>query len=218
MGALVTCADRRGEQTAIKDQGPRPTCVPFAVTAGHEWLCEDSPNLSEEFALWAAKARDGISGEATTMEAALTGIVSAGQARETDWPYGTPPYPSAPPASVHNDSVRRRLHSWNVLGDSMDELRATILLGEQAVCLRLAFVPRAWTYAASGWVDADGSDPHVGYHAVLAVGVSAGVDMRPWAVIVKNSWGMEWGDRGFGYVSANYLSLYPWRAYGMTAT
>ena len=209
--------DRRGEQTGVRDQGDRPTCSAFAVTAGHEWLCRDLPDLSEEFALWAAKARDGLGGEATTIAAALSGAIDEGQALEGDWPYGTPAYPAPPPLIARDRLRRRQPNSWRSLDGSLDRLREAIIQGRQAVVLRLAFAPRAWAYSTRGWVDAAGSEAAVGNHAVLAIGLRPPDTTRPWSVIVKNSWGAGWGDAGFGYISETYMRRYPWQAYGLDA-
>ena len=209
--------DRRSEHTGIRDQGDRPTCSAFAVTAGHEWLCGDSPDLSEEFALWLGKARDGLGGEASSTPAVLAGVVDEGQALELDWPYGIPAYPAPPPAAARDLLRRRQPQAWRRLDDSLDRLRKVILQGQQAVLLSLAFVPRAWARSTGGWIDADGSDVAVGNHAVCAVGLRESDTHRPWSVIVKNSWGSRWGDAGFGYISEQYLRRYPWRAYGLDA-
>lgn len=45
------------------------------------------------------------------------------------------------------------------------------------------------------------SDTIAGGHAVLAVGY----DDRKQALIIRNSWGVDWGDRGYGYLDYKYI-------------
>ena len=46
--------------------------------------------------------------------------------------------------------------------------------------------------------------PKLGGHAVLAVGF--GLLKRRKYVKILNSWGTEWGDRGYSWVNEDYLS------------
>ena len=54
------------------------------------------------------------------------------------------------------------------------------------------------------------SDTVIGGHAVLAVGYDDAVKVvgqnDPGAVIVRNSWGIEWGDQGYGYLPYWYVT------------
>jgi C1A family cysteine protease len=47
-----------------------------------------------------------------------------------------------------------------------------------------------------------------GGHAVLAVGYDDDLQLQspnPGALVIQNSWGREWGDRGFGYLPYDYV-------------
>jgi C1A family cysteine protease len=54
-----------------------------------------------------------------------------------------------------------------------------------------------------------------GNHAVLAVGIATGISETGDTVIIKNSWGENWGVAGYGFVSNRYLDGYTVRAHMM---
>jgi len=196
--------DYRRHQTPVADQGDRPTCASFAVTAAHEWMIGTQTLLSQEFALWAAKARDGLAGEATHVSAVFMGITAEAQALDGAWPYGRPRWPAPPPKAAMLRSAREQPGPWNHLPVcSLDAIEKALAV-PSAVVLTIDFVPTAWLYATEGWVHAHAGAQTVGRHAVMAVGVR----QRRSAVIIKNSWGELWGHKGYGFVSKTYLHHY----------
>jgi C1A family cysteine protease len=190
--------DRRAEQTAVFDQGPRGTCAACAVTSGHEWV-RQGESLSVEDAFDRGKRRDPWpQQDCTSVDCVVRGISEDQHAIESAWPYGEPSYPGPPPPETLKDANRRPLAgTWSVgsVGDVLDAVES------RCAVMTLAFVPSAWE-RQDGVVDV-GSEPAQDAHAVLAVGsdVRNGEDV----VIIKNSWGTDWGDGGYGYVTAGYL-------------
>lgn len=201
--------DFRSDQTPVRQQGDRPTCVAFAVSAAHEWRAADSAIRSAEDALWAAHQVNEIPGlEATTVAWALQGMKDHGHAIEAAWPYGQPRWSTGRPEAATNADNRRRLTAWSEITPLTFETVERELRIERPVVLTLRVVLSAWHYGG-GVVDAGPGETTPGNHAVLAVGtVDAGRQ-----VIVKNSWGADWGDQGYGYVTERYLNSYALRAH-----
>ncbi len=65
-------------------------------------------------------------------------------------------------------------------------------------------VSMAFCVAAAGIVHAVTPDGDVDWHAVVAVGHGR-INGRPF-ILVRNSWGQSWGDRGYGWIDVDYLS------------
>lgn len=75
--------------TAVRDQGPRGTCVAQAVVAALEHRLHHS-DLSEQFLYWAAKKRGGDphpDDAGTWIECAVRALEKVGVCEESLWPY-----------------------------------------------------------------------------------------------------------------------------------
>jgi hypothetical protein len=106
-------------QSRAKDQGDRPTCVAFAVSAFHEFWCDChlgkqdkvDIDLSEEFLHFCSKQRDGLSkGKGTTISAACEALGNEGQCLEVLHPYQrSSAFPVVPSSQAVSDAKRRKL-------------------------------------------------------------------------------------------------------------
>jgi C1A family cysteine protease len=74
-----------------------------------------------------------------------------------------------------------------------------------AVIVTVGIVPYIWQ-TGTGEVVAPPGLKTKGNHAVLAVGTLDRNGSN--FLLVKNSWGPDWGDLGYGYISDRYLSDY----------
>jgi C1A family cysteine protease len=200
--------DFRSAQTEVRSQGQRSTCAVFAVTATHEWMAGDRPDLSEEDALYSAKQLEPGPGDATWVSNALRGVHGEGQALTEDWAYGNPHHSHGRPTAARNAARRRRC---GPVGDSPASTvadLARVLVSGQAAILTVRFVPATWAAArGDGWID-DPDPPPAGGHAVLAVGCLAAEGGRPQAVVFKNSWSEDWAQDGYGFMTDRYLQLH----------
>jgi C1A family cysteine protease len=206
----------RDAQTPVRDQGPRPTCAAFAVTAAHEWMRGDGADLSEESCLWSADTLGGPNGGSTSVQLGLEGISADGQAFERHWPYGNPAWPAPPPTSAADRTNRVGPGDWRALGRAtFAEIRKALDQRAAVIC-SLRFVPFAWYGVADdAVVDAPPGEITTDGHAVLAIGI------RPWGagevIEIKNSWGDGWGDSGYGYLADTYWTRYGKAAFALAA-
>ena len=109
----------------------------------------------------------------------------------------SPPSSRSPPTSTWGRARRTGASGWPRKGPILTRLN----------------VDDTW-YAATangGNLDAYLPDTTRGGHAVALVGYTSG------RFIVRNSWGDDWGDGGFGYASLAYAQEAFTEAYGVEA-
>ena len=170
----------------VRDQGARPTCLPFATSAAHE-LKLSSQHLAPEALYRFAQQYDGVLCDGSTVCGVTTAIEICGQCLEIDWPYG----------------------ATEALNPQANYFRATCAHGEVSLldftlssvaagtCPVIALrITNAWHHVGNdGQINsADIDNQIVGNHAVAAVGYDEEVRQ----VLVRNSWGDDWGLAGYG--------------------
>lgn len=204
-------SDFRPQQSPVRNQGDRPTCVAFAASAAHEWAAGEQTFRSPEDAMWAAHQISSVPGrEEVTVTWALSGLRTHGHACETAWPYGQPHWSDGRPGAAQDPVNRRDLPAFRLLDEATFDWVAEEVDDARPVILTVRLVYSAWR-KPDGVIDAEPGRKTPANHAVLAVGALTGPD---W-IIVKNSWGPNWGDHGYGYLTRRYLDHYALRAHAL---
>jgi hypothetical protein len=195
--SLTIDMDLRSILAEARDQGPRPTCMAFAVSAAHEASRGSTYYLSPEFLFFSGAQRShGDPKRGLTPAAVADALLKDGQPAEEAWPYGQtvpdigtwkPPKKCDP---VFKASVT---FAWRTLA----EVRALILSGVPALLL-MTLTTAMYRPDAEGIVR---SNPHdtltTSRHALLAVGSAHASDGE--YLLVRNSWGLFWGIQGHAW-------------------
>ncbi len=192
----------RAELPAVRDQGTRPTCLAFALTAAHGLLRPPPAylELSEEMLHQNAKTI-GRHSDAITLTSAENALASVGQCLLSLCPYEAleAVLPLSHDAMV--DASERKA-TLNVQGTGFQSVKQLVLARIPAVLI-LELYPSFF-----GVQDGDVPVPSVGEvlqgrHAVVATGL---VTRNGEEVIeFRNSWSDGWGDGGYGYLLPAYL-------------
>lgn len=203
--AIDILCDLRNRFGRPRDQGSRPTCLAFAVSDAHAALRDPWAPLSCEFVFYHAQRR---AGSLPTVGARLPEILAAlkidGQPLENDWPYLTS-LPAnltdyGPPGKV---AVFRR--NGKSRGQRVDEIIAHLDAGSPMMVLMMLsnsfYMPDALGIVRAAVGEAP--DP-ARRHAVIAVGHGFVDGAR--AILIRNSWGENWGMNGHAWLHETFIT------------
>lgn len=203
---MVTIArDVRAKFGAARDQGSRPTCLAFATSDVHAAARASSfIPLSAEF-LYFHAVKHSVPPQAdrgVTLTAVESALSTDGQPLETGWPYlSSLPHPISkwvPPngLTVFRQMLSRRSRSVEAVITALDADRPVLLV--------LKISEAFYTPAPDGQVSTLNTDADVGYHAVVAV--AHGLSGTDPVILVRNSWGQDWGLSGHAWLDSEYVS------------
>jgi IrrE N-terminal-like domain/Papain family cysteine protease len=194
-------------------QGPRPLCLPFALTAAHEAarnLVHGKAELLAVEPLWQHCVRSRNAGDhGTTVDAVSEALQHFGQPPEAVWPYNsslgaeTEPTPADAVAAVFNASESFEVP---VVHDGVEEPIETVLTLGLAVVLVLEITAEFEGAAIDGEIRVPPLNSPIGdYHAVTIVGAATSSDATTRRLLIRNSWGAAWGAGGHGWLPLDYL-------------
>lgn len=194
------------------DQGSFPTCVSFALALVKEVqdVTENpelkKPRCSTGF-IYANRAEDDYQKDGMRTREALKQLQKVGVCSWNDFPYNEN-YPE----------VRNRLYSLDNCNDlidqaynrsikayyriySLEELKYTLLHIGPVVASVPSYSSRYWD-KKTGVMTYGPVSQQTGNHAVVFVGWKDND-----TIIVRNSWGADWGDGGYGYLNFNEYDI-----------
>lgn len=214
---------RDGLVPEVYDQGQIGSCTANAIAAAFQFdlrkenLADFLP--SRLFIYYNERALEGKTGfdAGAQLRDGIKSIAKQGVCPEDEWPYdATPadfeggPFPRGardgerPPARCYEDALRNRATSYARLNHrDLDQLRGCLASGYPFV-----FGFTAYESLESDDVRKTGNIPLpqpdeqvIGGHAVLAVGY----DDAQKTFLIRNSWGAQWGQNGYGTMPYAYL-------------
>ncbi len=130
-------------------------------------------------------------------------VAKQGAPPETDWPYDINKFAQKPPQSAFADAAKNKVLSYQRVTRSLSQMKGCLASGYPFVfgfTVYDAFESAA--VAQSGHLNMpQPGEQVVGGHAVAAVGYD---DKNQW-FLVRNSWGENWGMKGYFTIPYQYL-------------
>jgi hypothetical protein len=215
----------------IRNQGGRPTCVAFALTALNEYVLirsRDPRDLSEQHLYYETKLIDGAPKACGTWQArAVTALRDRGQCLESIWPYD----PTGPcddqgilPPTARSNGEEYRLGTVAVAARNVAAYQAH--LGSRRPVTISIPVYDSWYRSnevrRSGRITMRiGNESANGGHALVVVGYQNSANSPGGGhFIVRNSWGLTWANEspygaGYGTLPYQYITNDAWEAYSI---
>lgn len=139
-----------------------------------------------------AQIRDGIKS-----------INTQGACFESDWPYDISKFTDKPPPNCYSIASQHKTVTYQRVNQTETDLKQVLSSGLPVVFGFTVFnTIRNPTVTSSGVIpNPTQNAKQVGGHCVLLTGYN---DNRR-LFQIQNSWGTDWGDSGFGYMSYDYI-------------
>ena len=135
-----------------------------------------------------------------TLRTAIKAVADYGAPPEVDWPYDIRRFAEPPPSELRSEGLlRQAIEYFRIPDGSIAQMEACIAGGFPFV-----FGISVYQNFFPNWeaVVPNPSGDELGGHAMLGVGYSR----HTRRFLVRNSWGPEWGNHGFAWLSYEYMA------------
>lgn len=203
---LPEVVDLRDKMPAPYDQGELGSCTANAIGGAVEY------NLMKQKAASFTPSRLFIYYQERVIENSVESdsgamirdgmkvINSLGAPPEELWPYEIAKFTITPSQLAYNEASRHQALDYGRVGQTKTALKS-VLAGGYPIIFGFTVVTSFMDIGSDGRMSMPTPNDVVeGGHAVLAVGY------RKSSVIVRNSWGKDWGVGGYFYMPWNYIT------------
>lgn len=208
---LPPVVDLRATWPRIEDQGDIGSCTANSSSSVFEFLYLKAslpqPELSRLFLYFSTRVwvegRPPSEDSGAQLRDVMKALAKYGICQETTWPYDPSLLASEPSNQAKLEALKHVILSYH----RCDGIRAIKSCLAEGYPLAGGFsVPESMqsdAVAKTGVIPFPGPDEQfLGGHAVAFVGYDDNKD----AFTIANSWGPEWGDKGFGYLPYEYVT------------
>lgn len=183
---------------AVQKTGERPLLHSSALFLYYNARHAEKARLFQETA-----CGFGMKGEPVKILDGLRSISQLGLCPEYAWPYEPERYNQRPTDEAYQLAYHHRDWKYTALPPRLDALKQCLAEGYPFMFGALIYQSfQSTAVSQSGDIPYPSShDRQIGAHAMLAVGYDDGHQH----FIVRNSFGEEWGDNGYGYFPYTYM-------------
>jgi C1A family cysteine protease len=195
----------------VFDQGLLGSCVANATCAAlglamTRAAIKDASIRSRLFVYFNARAIEGDihTDTGTTIEAGVSAIKKSGACPEADWPYYINRFTQLPPKTCYDSGAVCKYIDSHQVSQNLIQLKQALINGSVICFGFMAFMslesPETTKTGIVPMPD-PAKEQCLGGHAIVLVGYQE--DQKRF--IFRNSWGIAWGDQGYGYMPYDYV-------------
>jgi C1A family cysteine protease len=212
---LITAVDMRPVQPPVFDQGQLGSCTGNGIAAELEAQAmaqgaEPTP-LSRLFIYYNERAMEGTitSDAGASIRDGIKSVATQGVCSEAEWPYDMAKFATRPDQSCYQDALKFRAVLYESVDQDLTQIKTALATGRGLVIgISVYDSFESDAVAASGVVPLPAlSENMLGGHCVRLVGYTdVGLaDIPAGHFICMNSWGTDWGLKGFFAIPYPYL-------------
>jgi C1A family cysteine protease len=206
---LPSKVDLRADCSPVENQGQLGSCTANALVGNLEFLerkaGHTATNLSRLFIYYNERAMEGTIGEdaGAMIRDGVKSLVKRGVCSEKLWPYKIGKFTQKPAPACYKQAADHQVTSYHrIIG--MQQMKQCLAEGYPFVfgfSVYEAF--ESEQVARTGKLNLPKrSEKQLGGHAVVAVGY----DEPAKRVLVRNSWGADWGMKGYFTMPYDYIA------------
>ena len=206
---LPSKVDLRAGCSPVEDQGQLGSCTGNALVGNLEFLEIKAGNgvtdLSRLFIYYNERAMEGTinSDAGAAIRDGVKSLVKQGVCTEKKWPYNIAKFTQTPSKACYKEAKNHQVTSYHRIL-SLQEMKQCLAEGYPFVfgfTVYTAF--ESASVAKTGTLNLPKPNETVlGGHAVVAVGY----DESAKRMLVRNSWGADWGIKGYFTMPYDYIS------------
>mgnify|MGYP002777181507 CR=1 FL=1 len=201
--------DLRPYMTPVENQGNSNSCTANAMAGAYEYLANrlrgTAEDVSRLFIYYNARDLDGDTSqdEGTYLKSCVKVLRQYGACLERTWAFDIERIYDEPGEEAYEEAANFLIEDAYRLKVDLDAMRSCLAEG-YPFSFGLQLFSSFQKAGANGLVPMPDPDreQHDGGHAMLCVGYSDADKV----FIVRNSWGEEWGDRGYCYIPYAYMT------------
>jgi C1A family cysteine protease len=207
---LPPSVDLRPQCPDVYDQGQLGSCTANAIAAALEFdqMKEKQANIfvpSRLFIYYNERAMEGTVNEdsGAQIRDGIKSVASLGDCPEDLWPYDITKFAVKPPQQCYQEALKFEAVLYQRLAQISNQLKGCLASGYPFVfgfAVYESFESQQVAQTGHAPMPAP-TEASIGGHAVMAVGYD---DSQNW-FIVRNSWGVGWGMKGYFTLPYAYL-------------
>ena len=201
--------DLQANCSPVEDQGQLGSCTANSLVGALEFLENKDGtsfvDLSRLFIYYNERVIEGTIDQdsGAFIRDGIKSLAKQGVCPESDWPYKIARFRKRPSVSCYRTAKKHRIISYHRI-NTVDEMRSCLTDGFPFVFGFTVYESfESQKVAKSGVVDLPAAkEKVVGGHAVMGVGY----DDSKKRFLIRNSWGADWGRKGYFTIPYTYLS------------
>jgi len=195
----------------IYNQGKLGSCTANAIAAAYEFneIVDNEKNLfipSRLFIYYNERQIENtVNNDSGAMiRDGIKSITKKGVCPETMWPYDIQKFKIKPNEECYKNALNHKCIQYKKLNQNLNQLKNALLFGKPFVFGFSVFESfESKEIAQTGVMSMpDKDDKLLGGHAVMCVGFSDSKEF----FIIRNSWGENWGDKGYFYMPYEFIT------------
>lgn len=209
--ALPPSMDLTAQCPDVYDQGQLGSCTANAIAAAFQFdeLREKAPDVSTPSRLFIYYGERAIEHSVNEDSGAqirdgIKVVARNGVCPEKEWPYDIAKFTQKPPQNCFTDAKKYRAVTYQRLIQDLNTMKGCLSEGYPFACGIAVYESfESPEVAKTGMVPMPtAQEKSLGGHAILIVGY----DDAKRLFTFRNSWGTDWGQKGYGFLPYAYLT------------